>query len=121
MNEGFLGKFTLEGERAATDDHPVVLHALPLVSGLSAVIAPGTLMKRVITDGNVSYAPCLAADATPCAVVDKPCDPTGEHGETSAICIVHGTVKFRLLKTGDASAPSNAQLVKLMECGVFAV
>ena len=30
MNEGFLGKHTLSGERAATGDHPVVLHHLPL-------------------------------------------------------------------------------------------
>ena len=29
-NEGMLGKTKISGEKAATDDHPVIIHALPL-------------------------------------------------------------------------------------------
>ena len=47
MNEGYLGKFTFEGERAATDDHPVILHALPLASTVTAAIPVGALLKKV--------------------------------------------------------------------------
>ena len=53
MNEGFLGKHTLSGERAATGDHPVVLHHLPLsASAKAAVIPVGTVMKRVDVMGD---------------------------------------------------------------------
>lgn len=127
MNEGYLGKFSFGGERAATDDHPVVMHALPLAASVTAALDVGTLLKRVDVAGSepadVAYAPFLSTDAEafPCAVVDKPCDPTGDHGETSAIAVVHGTVKTRLLKTGDNKAPTGAQLAKLAERGVFAV
>lgn len=126
MNEGFLGKFTFGGERAATDDHPVILHALPLDAGVTAPLQVGTLLKKVDVTGSnpadVAYALFLSTDnVAPCAVVDKPCDPSGAQGEQTAICVVHGTVKTRLLTTGDAKAPSHVQLAKLMESGIFAV
>lgn len=132
MNEGYLGKFSFGGERAATDDHPVVIHYLPLAAGVTAPLAVGTLLKAVdVTDGegdsakvvDVAYAPFLSMDAAavPCAVVDLPCDPTGDKGEKSAACVVHGTVKTRILKTGDDKTPNGAQLAKLAERGVFAV
>ena len=35
-NEGFLGKHTIGGERAATSDHQVVLHYLPLSESAKA-------------------------------------------------------------------------------------
>lgn len=132
MNEGFLGKFSFGGERAATDDHPAVIHYLPLHASVTASLDVGTLLKAVdVTEGegdsakvvDLAYAPLLSTDtaAVPCAVVDLPCDPTGDKGEKSAACVVHGTVKTRLLKTGDNKAPSGAQLAKLAERGVFAV
>ena len=208
MNEGYLGKFTFEGERAATDDHPVILHALPLASTVTAAIPVGALLKKVdetiraattesatatkgadntgvsaatvtaatfktavsnkagnyvfthdgtgwklagqtvtLTDYGLAvtgtpasgdtvtvaftaavaavvaanYAPLTAGDsAEACAVADKPCDPTGTHGEKSVIAVVHGTVKTRLLTAG-GSAATEAQLVTLMEHGIFAV
>lgn len=67
----------------------------------------------------VSYLPASAED-DPCAVVDLPCDPTGEKGETSAACVVHGTVKTRLLKAG-GKVPTAGQLAALASRGVFAV
>ena len=52
-NEGYLGKHTLSGERAATGDHPAVLHHLPLsASAKAAVIPVGTVMKRVDVMGD---------------------------------------------------------------------
>lgn len=130
MNEGHLGTFSLKGERAATDDHPVILHALPLASTVTTKLSAGTLLKRVdVTDEanaiiDSTYAPFLSTDATtviPCAVVDKPCDPTGTYGETSAICVVHGTVKTRLLTTGDSKVPTQMVLGRLRASGIFAV
>lgn len=35
-NEGFLGKHSLGGERAATSDHQVVVHYLPLSASAKA-------------------------------------------------------------------------------------
>ncbi|MFI3271832.1 MAG: hypothetical protein R3Y11_07010 [Pseudomonadota bacterium] len=130
MNEGFLGRHTLSGERAATDDHPVILHALPLADTVTAKLAVGTLLKRVDVEDDddavidVAYAPFLSTDAAtvmPCAVVDKPCDPTGDYAETSALCVVHGTVKTRVLVTGDSKAPSQMVLGRLMQSGIFSV
>lgn len=123
MNEGYLGKFTFGGERAATDDHPAVLHAVPLTAGLTGILSPGTLLKCVaVADSNpadVAYAPFLSTDTVcPCAVVDKPCDTASE---TSALALVHGTAKTRLLATGDGKKPSGAHLAKLNERGIFAV
>ena len=46
-NEGFLGKFSFGGERAATNDHPGVLLHLPLDKSASAAIPVGTLMKGI--------------------------------------------------------------------------
>ena len=126
-NEGFLGKFSFGGERAATDDHPGVLLHLPLDESVKTAIPVGTLMKEVEVAGSdpkdVAYAPYLStdSDARPRAVVDAPCDPTGEHGEKSALCIVHGTVKTRLLKTGDGKPATFMQIAALAEHGIFAV
>ena len=130
-NEGFLGKHVLKGERAATDDHPVILHHLPLSeecrtegSALFAVIPVGTVMKRVENDDDTAaWEPLLSTDegAEPVAVVDNVCDPTGESAETSALCVVHGVVKARLLKTGDGKPLTDIQIAILGEHGVFAV
>ncbi|MDR1946541.1 MAG: hypothetical protein LBQ51_05175 [Desulfovibrio sp.] len=128
-NEGFLGKTTISGERAATDDHPAVIHALPLDASVLAPLPVGTILRRVeITDGEdeptvlaYAYKPFAATDTVlPCAVVDKPCDPTGTSAETSAICLVHGTVKTRLLKVGEAPATEEV-IGKLAQSGIFAV
>lgn len=124
-NEGFLGKHVLNGERAATDHHPVILHHLPLSAlGRAAPLAPGTVMKRVAEDDAAAWEPFLSTDAeavAPVAVVDTPCDPTGDNGETSALCIVHGCAKVRLLKTGDGQPLTDGQMARLAEHGVFAV
>lgn len=132
MNEGFMGKHVLNGERAATGDHPVVLHHLPLSATAKAAAIPvGTVMKRVdVTEGDsarvvgAAWEPFLSTDAAtvlPVAVVDTPCDPIGETRETSALCVVHGGVKNRLLKTGDGKALTDIQTVQLAEHGIFAV
>ena len=121
-NEGFLGKHEIKGERASTDDHPLILHALPLADGVTGILQPGTLMKRVeIKDGETlvgyAYAPLAAADTeAPCAVVDVPCET--EH-EQSAKCIVHGCAKTRLLKIGTEPAGEIA-IEKLRMAGIFA-
>lgn len=47
MNEGFLGKYTFGGERAATDDHPTVIHYLPLAASVSEKLDVGLLLKAV--------------------------------------------------------------------------
>lgn len=70
---------------------------------------------------DVVYLPIAAVEDVPCAVVDLPCDPTGEKGEKSAACVVHGTVKTRVLKTGDNKAPTGGQIAALAGYGVFAV
>lgn len=121
-NEGFLGRHVIKGERASTGDHPLILHALPLADGLTGILEPGTLMKRVEVKEDSKlvgyvYAP-LAADDTepPCAVVDEPCDT--EH-ETSAKCVVHGCAKTRLLKIGAAAADPVA-IERLRMAGIFA-
>lgn len=136
MNEGFLGKHTLSGERAATGDHPVVLHHLPLsAKAKTASIPVGTVMKRVdvtettgegesavTTVVGAAWEPLLSTDAAtvlPVAVVDTPCDPTGESGENSALCVVHGGVKYRVLKTGDGKALTDIQTAQLVEHGIF--
>lgn len=197
MNEGHLGTFGFGGERAATDDHPVILHYLPLAESVTAKLEVGVLLKAsdvtgatatvggentgvtavsvaaetfagkvenapgsyvfshdgtdwklsggtvTITDYGISltgspasgdtvtvtlsvedvvYAPLSSTDAEePCAVVDLPCDPTGDKGEKSVAAVVHGTVKARVLKTGDNKAPTGGQLATLARHGVFAV
>ena len=135
-NEGYLGKHTLSGERAATGDHPAVLHHLPLsASAKAAVIPVGTVMKRVdvtettgegesaVTKGvGAAWETLLYTDAAtvlPVAVVDTPCDPTGENGESSALCVVHGGVKNRVLKTGDGKALTDIQTAQLVEHGIY--
>lgn len=196
MNEGHLGTFSFGGERAATDNHPAIIHHLPLSEDVTASLAVGTLLKAVDVYGasaaigeessgvtgasvdaatfaakvgskvgtyvfsydsewklsgqsatlseygvtpegspssgdtltvtlvlsDVLYTPFKYADtAEPCAVVDLPCDPTGKNGEKSAACVVHGTVKVRVLKTGDGQTPTSGQLASLARRGVFAV
>ena len=196
MNEGFLGKYTFGGERAATDDHPTVIHYLPLAASVSEKLDVGLLLKAVDVYGatavvgaentgvtaasvtletlaakvdnvpgayvftydsawkldgspatiteygvsltgepasgdtvtvtlavtDVTYEPVLAVDASePCAVVDLPCAPTGESGEKSVAAVVHGTVKTRVLKTGDGVPPTGGQIAALARHGVFAV
>lgn len=138
MNEGFLGKHVLSGERAATGDHPVVLHHLPLsASAKAAAIPVGTAMKRVdvtettgegesavTTVVGAAWEPLLSTDEAtviPVAVVDTPCDPTGDNGESSALCVVHGGVKYRVLKTGDGKALTDVQMAQLSEHGIYAV
>lgn len=117
MNEGTVSCFHIGGERAHTDDHPAVLLPLPLASTVSAALHPGLLLKAVTEDSATVYAPLLSTDAdAPCAVVDKPCDPATEQ---SALCLVHGTVKFRLLVTGDAKAPSQTQVAALMRNTIY--
>lgn len=131
-NEGFMGKHVLNGERAATGDHPVVLHHLPLSdTAKTAVIPVGSVMKRVdVMEGEgdsakvvgAAWEPFLSTDAVtvlPVAVVDTPCEPTGETGETSALCVVHGGVKYRVLKTGDGKALTDIQTAQLMEHGIY--
>ncbi len=132
MNEGYLGKHVLSGERAATGDHPVVLHHLPLSEkAKTAAIPVGTVMKRVDVMGDddesdtvvgAAWEPLLSTDAAtvlPVAVVDTPCAPTGENGESSALCVVHGGVKHRVLKTGDGKALTDVQIAQLVEHGLF--
>ena len=62
--EGMLGKHVLNGERAATDDHPAVLHHLPLSETAREKEIPiGTVMKRVAgAEGKVAYEPYLSTD-----------------------------------------------------------
>ena len=134
MNEGYLGKHTLSGERAATGDHPVVLHHLPLsAKAKTAAIPVGTVMKRVDVMGDddesdtvvgAAWEPLLSTDSAtvlPVAVVDTLCDPTGENGESSALCVVHGGVKYRVLTTGDGKALTDVQIAQLSEHGIYAV
>ena len=111
-NEGYLGKHTLSGERAATGDHPAVLHHLPLSASAKAAVIPV----------GAAWEPLLSTDAAtvlPVAVVDTPCDPTGENGESSALCVVHGGVKNRVLKTGDGKALTDIQTAQLVEHGIY--
>jgi hypothetical protein len=139
-NEGFLGKTKLSGEKAVTDDHPAIIHALPLDASVTAPLPVGTLMARVKVSGDYKYKPYVPAPtakwgttytvaeddvvilpgALPCAVVNEPCDPTGESAETSAKCVVHGCVKTRVLKVGGVAADADA-IEKLRESGIFAV
>ncbi len=116
-NEGFLGRTTIQGERAATNDHPVIINAVPLHSSVAAPLSPGRLLKKMEEkeDGVVvaySYAPWETGDATPpSAVVDMPCDPAVEK---SAIAVVHGCVKTHLITPGTGIA-----LNHLRNAGIF--
>lgn len=216
--EGRLGGYTISGERAGTDEHPLIRKHLPIdTTVVTATLEPGVLLKEVavtspveavqavtetatVTKGagntgvtaasvtaatfktavsnvagtyafgydgtnwklsettvsletygvtltgspasgdtvSVVFTAAVAAkDATtvtvehayvpwaetdtvnPCAVVDDRFDPADE---TSAICIVHGCVKTRVLKVGatGTTAPSVLALTKLMHNGIFA-
>lgn len=119
MNEGTLSRMHIGGERAHTEDHPPVLLPLPLASTVSGTLAPGLLLKTVTEGSATVYTPLLSTDSeAPCAVVDKPCDASTEQ---SALCLVHGCVKFRLLVTGDAKAPTSAQVQTLMDHTVYPI
>ena len=124
MNEGFLGKHTLSGERAATGDHPVVLHHLPLSEKAKTAAIPVGDDDESDTVVGAAWEPLLSTDAAtvlPVAVVDTPCDPTGENGESSALCVVHGGVKNRVLTTGDGKALTDVRIAQLSEHGIYAV
>ena len=117
-NEGVLGKFKIGGESAATDDHPVIIHALPLSPDVSTPLSPGTILKRVDIGGHYAYKPWLPADTdSPKAVVNSPCDPLVEN---SAMAVVHGCVKARLLSAGGVAAEATA-IEKLFDTGIYAV
>ena len=122
-NEGLLGTTRISGERAATDDHPVIIHALPLAAGVTAPLQPGELLKRVeVKESGVvvsyAYEPWNPADTeTPRAVVDMPCDPAVEKSVKS---VVHGCVKTRLLKAGGVAVDAVA-IEKLCDTGIYAV
>ena len=120
--EGMLGKHVLNGERAATDDHPAVLHHLPLSETAREKEIPiGTVMKRVAgAEGKVAYEPYLSTDeesVKPVAEVDDACDA----GDTSALCLMHGGVKLRMLKPGDGKELSDLQIALLNEQGIYPV
>lgn len=117
-NEGFLGRTKIDGERAATDDHPVIIHALTLADDVTAPLKPGELLKRVEVSGKHVYKPWLPSDTeAPRAVVDLPCDP---ETETSVKSVVHGCVKTRLLSAGGVAA-TGAAIEKLFDTGIYAV
>lgn len=123
MNEGHLGRFGFGGERAALDIHPAVLMHLTLSeSAKTKTIPPGTVMKRVdaAETDMPAWEPYLSTDAAsarPVAVVDTPCDAD----DTSALCLVHGGVKARLLKTGDGKELTAVQIALLAENGIYAL
>lgn len=127
-NEGYLGKQVLKGERASTDDHPPVFQHLPLSDDAkTAEIPVGTVMKRVSDGDAAAWEPFLSTDAAtviPVAVVDAPCDPLGANDttkETSCLCIVHGGVKLKMLKTGDGKELTDIQIAQLAEQGIYAI
>ena len=47
MNEGVLGKMKIGGNAPPTDDHPVILHALPLADTVKSELEAGTLLKKI--------------------------------------------------------------------------
>ena len=128
--EGKLGGYKISGERAGTDEHPLIRKHLPIdTTVVTAVLEPGVLLKEVEVKGTGdqsavvvehAYVPWAETDTvSPCAVVDDRFDP---ESETSAICIVHGCVKTQVLKVGatGGTAPSILALTKLMHNGIFA-
>ena len=128
--EGKLGGYKISGERAGTDEHPLIRKYLPIdTTVVTAVLEPGVLLKEVEEKGTGdqsavviehAYVPWAETDTvSPCAVVDDRFDP---ESETSAICIVHGCVKTRVLKVGatGSTAPGILALTKLMHNGIFA-
>lgn len=129
--EGKLGGYKISGERAGTDEHPLVRKHLPIdTKVVTSVLEPGVLLKEADVKGTNdesttvvehTYVPWAETDTvTPCAVVDDRFDPASA---TSAMCIVHGCVKSRVLKVGatGTTAPSVLALTKLMHNGIFAV
>lgn len=128
--EGKLGGYKISGERAGTDEHPLIRKHLPIdTTVVTATLEPGVLLKEVEVKGTGdqstvviehTYVPWAETDTVnPCAVVDDRFDP---ESETSAICIVHGCAKARVLKVGatGTTAPSVLALTKLMHNGIFA-
>lgn len=129
--EGTMGGYKISGERAGTNEHPLICKHLPIdTTVVSAVLEPGVLLKEVEVKGTDDeagavaehvYVPWAEADtAGPCAVVDDRFDPATDK---SATCIVHGCVKTRVLKVGapESAIPSVVALTKLMHNGVYAV
>lgn len=119
-NEGYLGGYKLSGERCATDDHPLLLHALPLAEDVTSELSPGLLLCRADAGGKVLFRPWISTDAAP-AVPVAVVDDVSPAGSASALCVVHGCVKTRMLKSGDAKALTDVQLADLALRGIFAV
>jgi len=114
-NEGMLGKTRIEGEKAATDDHPVIIHALPLDDSVTAKLPAGLVLERTAAGKWRPYS--KAGGGVPRAVVNEPCDPAHER---SAKSIVHGCYKLRLGKVG-ADPIDTATMDALMDRHVYAV
>jgi hypothetical protein len=114
-NEGMLGKTRIEGEKAATEDHPVIIHALPLDDSVAAKLPAGLVLERAPSGKWRPYS--KAGGGVPRAVVNEPCDPAYER---SAKSIVHGTYKTRLGKVG-ADPIDSATIDALADRHVYAV
>lgn len=91
-NEGYLGGYKLSGERCATDDHPLLLHALPLAEDVTSELSPGLLLCRADAGGKVLFRPWISTDAAP-AVPVAVVDDVSPAGSASALCVVHGLLK----------------------------
>lgn len=119
--EGKLGQFTIDGERAATGDHPAVLRHLPLTDDAAKKELPiGTVLKQ--TEGAFTYEPLLSsdADAIIIGVVDDARNPATDSTKTVQT-LIHGGVKNRLLKTGDGKELTDAQIAALIKAGVYPI
>lgn len=119
--EGMLGKFGVDGERAATDDHPAVLRHLPLTDDAAKKELPiGTVLKQ--TDGAFTYEPLLSTDtdAIIIGVVDDARNLETDSTKT-AQTLIHGGVKARLLKTGDGKELTDAQIAALFAAGIYPI
>ena len=135
MNEGKLGSFSFSGEALATGDHPAVIDFLPIADSVTTKLDVGVLLKKVditettgesgsqtTTTVDICFAPITSTDADtvyPVAVINKPFDPTGTTGDTHAQCVVHGTVKSRLLKLSNGTAPTVMVLARMKERGIY--
>lgn len=116
--EGQLTSFSAKSETIYTNDHPAVIQPLVMDETVLAKISAGTILKSVAGgEDGAKYAVCEEAD-TPCAVLLEEFDPADK--KTSAMCLLHGTVKTALLKT-NGQKPKLAMLDKLQASGIFSV
>lgn len=84
--------------------------------------ASGDTVTVTLAVADVTYEPVLAVDASdPCAVVDLPCDPTGESGEKSVAAVVHGNGQNAGAEDRRRRTPTGGQIAALARHGVFAV